>query len=107
MTRYGVYHLSQDLLEEDPDLYENLNFGDFEGSFLEIREHLDFIATVEDVESPEEVFEATQNRDENWSNESKVTDLQDESPRSSMVGDVFVSIKGDAYMVDIDGFNRI
>lgn len=108
MTRYGVYHVPQDLLDEDPDLYEDLNFGDFEGTFLDLRRHLNFVATVNDAEDPEEVFEASQNqRSSNWTEKDRVSDVKVENPRSSMVGDVFVSIEGEAYMVDVEGFKEI
>lgn len=108
MTRYGVYHVSQDLLDEDPDLYEDLNFGDFDGTFLDLWKHLDFVATVEDAESPEDVFEASQNlSSENWTEQDRVSDVKVENPRSSMVGDVFVSIEGEAHMVDTEGFKEV
>lgn len=106
----NVYHINDDLFEEDMELYKKLEFGDFEGSPETIKENSSLIARIE-VDSLESAFKFTQNGIhsalDSWEKGPHVERLYRENNRSTKVGDMVEILDNDYFIVDSFGFKKL
>jgi hypothetical protein len=111
----NVYHIDDDLFEEDMELYRELTFGDFDGDPSTIKENASLVARIE-VDSLEAAFEMTQNGVlpgiDSWEEGPHVDRLYEENNRSTKVGDMIEVINepnapDGYYFVDSYGFKEL